>query len=365
MDRNTPTGDIAARKAEHIELVLGGDVEFERSTGLERFEFVHEALPELTLDEIDTTTSFLGRRLSAPLIVSGMTGGTEQAAEINRRIAQAVAAIGLGMGVGSQRISVERPEVADTFKVRELAPEILLIANLGAVQLNYGFTVDHCRRLVESIGADALALHLNPLQEAIQPGGNIDFRGLLGKIAHVCSQLAAPVIVKEVGCGISGATARRLVEAGVAAIDVGGAGGTCWTEIEGRRSTSSTTQATAKTFHEWGIATADAVRSVRAECPRVPLIASGGLRSGLDVAKCLALGADLAAIASPALKAAVASAENVQSLLARVLHDLRLAMFCTGSPRPESLRAAIVRAQRNVDENSSDLPIHDIGRNNP
>jgi isopentenyl-diphosphate delta-isomerase len=184
-------------------------------------------------------------------------------------------------------------------------------------------------------------LHLNPLQEAIQPGGNTDFRGLLEKIEQVCAQLSAPVIVKEVGCGISGATARRLVEAGVAAIDVGGAGGTCWTEIEGRRSTSSSTQTVATTFREWGNATADAVRSVRETCPDTLLIASGGLRNGLDIAKCLALGADVAAIASPALKAAVESTEAVQELLGRLIRELKLAMFCTGSKRPGDLRKAI------------------------
>lgn len=345
MNRETPTGDIVARKAEHIELVLGGDVEFERSTGLGRFEFVHEALPELSLEELDTTTSLLGRRLSAPLIVSGMTGGTEHAAQINRRIAEAVAALGLGMGVGSQRISVERPEVAATFQVRELAPDILLIANLGAVQLNYGFTADHCRRLVDSIGADALALHLNPLQEAIQPGGNTDFRGLFKQIGQVCSMLGRPVIVKEVGCGISGPTARRLVEVGVSVIDVGGAGGTCWTDIEGRRTTSGTTQAVAATFREWGIPTADAVRSVRQSCPDVPLIASGGLRNGLDIAKCLALGADIAAVASPVLKASVESADAVRELLQRFIRELKLAMFCTGSARPGELCSAFREVQ--------------------
>jgi isopentenyl-diphosphate delta-isomerase len=345
MSRETPPSDIATRKAEHIELVLGGEVEFERSTGLERFEFVHEALPELSLEQLDTTTSILGHRLAAPLIVSGMTGGTDQAAEINRRIAEAVAAVGLGMGVGSQRISVEMPDVTATFQVRDLAPDIFLNANLGAVQLNYGFTVDHCRRLVDSIGADALALHLNPLQEAIQRGGNTDFRGLLGKIENVCAKLGIPVIVKEVGCGISASTARRLVDAGAAAIDVGAAGGTCWTEIEGRRGSSTSIRNLATTFREWGIPTAVAVQSVRDSCPETTLLASGGLRSGLDIAKCLALGADLAAVASPALKAAVESTDAVQELLTQLIRELKLAMFCTGSSRPSELRKAMRRTQ--------------------
>jgi isopentenyl-diphosphate delta-isomerase len=333
--------DIAARKAEHIDLVLNADVEFRRPTGLERFEFVHEALPELALDDVDSTTDLFGRSLRAPVLVSGMTGGTPQAGQINERIAIAVAAAGLGMGVGSQRISFERPEVLETFQVRRFAPRVLLIANLGAVQLNCGVTPDDCRRLVESIEADALALHLNPLQEAVQSGGDTDFRGLLGKIAAVCRTLGLPVIVKEVGCGIAGGTARRLVEAGVAAIDVGGAGGTCWTEIEARRNPSPETQAVAVTFREWGIPTAAAVHSVRAACPQIPLIASGGLRTGLDVAKCVALGASAGAVASPVLRAAVESAAAATALLGRLVREFKLAMFCTGSARPPDLARAL------------------------
>lgn len=333
--------EIAARKSEHLDLVLGEQVEFHRSTGLERFEFVHEALPELSLDEIDTATSFLGKRLAAPLLVSGMTGGTQRAGEINRRIAEAVAQLGLGMGVGSQRISVELPERSATFQVRKFAPDILLIANIGAVQLNYGFTVTDCQRLVDSIAADALALHLNPLQEAIQPGGNSDFRGLERKIAELCGALDQPVIVKEVGCGISAETARRLVQTGVAAIDVGGAGGTCWTDIEGRRNSSASVRAIASTFREWGIPTAQAVQEVRRSCPTIPLVASGGLRSGLAVAKSLALGADVAAVAGPVLKAAVKSTEATRELLERFIQELKLTLFCSGSVHPKQLRRAI------------------------
>jgi isopentenyl-diphosphate delta-isomerase len=250
------------------------------------------------------------------------------------------------MGVGSQRISIERPEVLNTFQVRAVAPDILLVANLGAVQLNYGFSPEDCRRLVESIEADALALHLNPLQEAIQPGGNTDFRGLARKIAAVCSEVKVPVIAKEVGCGISAAAARMLVDCGVAAIDVGGAGGTCWTEIEGRRSNSESVRAIASTFREWGICTADCICAVRDSCPDKTLIASGGLRNGLDIAKSLALGADSAALASPVLKAAVKSTAAVHELLSRLISELKLAMFCTGSTRPNDLRAHIRQAMQ-------------------
>ena len=341
MNREDPPSSIAARKSQHLDLVLHEAVEFERSSGLERFEFVHEALPELSLESIDTTTTFLKKRLSAPLLVSSMTGGTERAGEINQRIAKAVAELGLGMGVGSQRISAEQPEVLSTFQVRQVAPEVLLIANLGAVQLNYGFTVDGCIRLVESIGADALALHLNPLQEAIQPEGDDDFRGLEKKINSLCTSAPFPIIVKEIGCGISAETAQRLLAAGVAAIDVGGAGGTCWADIEGRRSESESTRQIAQTFREWGIPTADAVRSIRQNCPKVQLIASGGLRSGLDVAKCLALGANVTAVAGPVLKAADQSDRAVIDLLDRMIRELKLAMFCTGSSQPSELSRRI------------------------
>lgn len=344
MEQKQTDQEIRSRKTQHIDLALLDSVQFSRSTGLDRYEFRHEALPELSLEHIDCATTFLGRSLAAPIIVSGMTGGTARSGDINRRLAEAVAQLGLGMGVGSQRISLEHPEVLATFQVRDLAPRSLLIANVGAVQLNYGFTVDDCQRLVDSIQADALALHLNPLQEAIQPGGNTDFRSLLVKIEHLCGALGRPVIVKEIGCGITGPTARRLASCGVAAIDVGGAGGTCWTDIEGRRSQSPATQAMAATFREWGTATADCIRSVHAECPTMPLVASGGVRTGLDIAKCLALGADIAAVASPALKAAVQSSSAVIDLLARLVAELKLAMFCTGSARPEGLRSAIVPA---------------------
>jgi isopentenyl-diphosphate delta-isomerase len=339
--KSDPPLEIGVRKSQHIQLALEDESQFRRSTGLERFELVHQALPELSLNDIDASVQFLGKTLTAPLLVSGMTGGTPQSGEINRRIAEAVSEMGLGMGVGSQRIAVECPDVLSTFQVRAIAPHMLLIANLGAVQLNYGFTPDHCWRLVDSIDADALALHVNSLQEAIQPGGNTDFRGLLKKIEVVCSTLSKPVIVKEVGCGITGQTAKALLECGVGAIDVGGAGGTCWTEIESRRSGSQITREIADTFREWGIPTADCVQSVRGICPTIPIIASGGLRNGLDIAKCVALGANVGAMARPVLQAAVQGGPAVHELMRRVVQEFKLAMFCTGSARPNKLQAAI------------------------
>src|SRR5215212_4847351 len=224
------------RKGEHIRINLEEDVQSKGvSSGLERYRLVHMALPELDLNEVDTGTTFLGHSLRAPILVSCMTGGVERGREINQRLARAAQAHGCAMGVGSQRAAIEDPALAPLFRVRDVAPDILLLANLGAAQLNYGYGVDHCRRAVAMIDAGALALHLNPLQEALQPEGNVNFSGLLTKIEQVCRALEVPVIVKEVGWGVSARVARQLAEAGVAAIDVAGAGGTSWSEVEHHR----------------------------------------------------------------------------------------------------------------------------------
>jgi isopentenyl-diphosphate delta-isomerase len=233
-----------------------------------------------------------------------MTGGTDQAAYINRNLAEAAQAQRVAMGVGSQRAGIEHETVRQTFRVRDVAPDVLLFANLGAVQFNYGYTVDQCRRAVEMIDADALILHLNPLQEAVQPEGDVNWRGLLDKIAAcVPQQLGKPVIVKEVGWGISAQAARRLIEAGVSAIDVAGAGGTSWSQVEMHRAPTERLRRLASAFADWGIPTAEspAAAQVRAELGRadVHLFASGGIRSGQDIAKCAALGADLVGLASP------------------------------------------------------------------
>jgi isopentenyl-diphosphate delta-isomerase len=222
----TPTQQ---RKKEHLELCL--DTESVTSTsgaGFDRYHFVHNALPERDIDEIDLSTTFLGKRLSAPLLISSMTGGFDLARKVNRNLATAAQRLGLGMGVGSQRVALEEPSAADSFQVRDVAPDILLLGNLGAVQLNYGYTVEHCRKAVRTIAADGLILHLNVLQEAVQPEGNRNFRGLEAKIATVCRELEVPVVVKEVGSGISGEVAVRLQRAGVQAIDIAGRGGTSW-----------------------------------------------------------------------------------------------------------------------------------------
>lgn len=333
--------DTAGRKSDHLGINLTRDVDFrEVRTGFERLHFAHCALPELDLAEIDLRTSFLGHQVRVPLLISSMTGGMERGAEINRRLAAAAQATGCAMGVGSQRAAIEDPTLAASFTVRDIAPDILLFANLGAVQLNYGFGVDECRRAVDMIGADALFLHLNPLQEALQPEGNRDFSGLLPRIAAVCAALEVPVVVKEVGCGISATVARQLADAGVAAIDASGAGGTSWSAVEHHRAGNDLTRRVSETFIDWGIPTATSVRLARQGAPNVPLIASGGLRTGLDAAKAIALGADLAGFAGPLLRAAASSADDALTLLELLTEELRIAMFCAGAGNLAALREA-------------------------
>jgi isopentenyl-diphosphate delta-isomerase len=244
----------------------------------------------------------------------------------------------MAMGVGSQRAALLHLELAETFRVRDIAPDILLLANLGAVQLNYGYDVEHCRQAVEMIGADALILHLNALQEAVQPEGNVNFSGLLGKIEAVCRTLGVPVIAKEVGWGISEQAARQLASAGVAAIDVAGGGGTSWSEVEKHRATTPAQRRIAGRFRAWGIPTAESLLMARRGAPNLPIIASGGLRDGIDAAKCIALGASAAGIARRFLQAAAISAEAADEAAAETVTELRIAMFAAGAGNIQTLR---------------------------
>jgi isopentenyl-diphosphate delta-isomerase len=331
--------DHKARKADHIRINLEEDVQFPRlTTGLERYRFVHQALPELDLAAIDTSSPLLGKTLAAPLLISSMTGGTEQAERINRNLAIAAQARGIAMGLGSQRTGLEEAATARSFRVRSDAPDILLLANLGAVQLNKGYGVDHCRRAVEMIQADALILHLNPLQEVLQADGDWHWAGLLDKVEAVCRGVGVPVVVKEVGWGISADLARRLADAGVAVIDVAGAGGTSWSEVEYHRAPSERLRRLARAFADWGIPTAESLAMVGQATPHLPRIASGGIRDGIDVAKSLALGASAAGLASPFLKAAVVSAEAVVDTIDFLAEELRIAMFCAGAGDVAALR---------------------------
>jgi isopentenyl-diphosphate delta-isomerase len=327
------------RKADHLRICLEEDVQFRQNTnGFERYRFIHTCLPELALSEIDIRTTFLGKSLDAPLLISSMTGGTEQAKIINYRLAEIAQAYQLAMGVGSQRIAVEKPELADTFAVRSLAPDILLFANLGAVQLNYTYGLEQCLRAIEILAADALILHLNPLQECIQPHGDTNFKGLLDKIHNLCIKLPVPVIAKEVGNGISATMAQKLLEAGVSAIDVAGAGGTSWAKVESERAKTPLQRQLGKTFADWGIPTAECIADIRQLEPTVPLIASGGLRNGLEVAKAIALGADLAGLALPFLQAASQSLEALHEAVQLLMAEITTVLFCTGNATLSALR---------------------------
>lgn len=331
--------ETQTRKADHLRICLDEDVQFHGVTnGLERYRFTHCCLPELNRSEIDLTTLFLGKSLGAPLLISSMTGGTERAKTINFRLAEVAQHYKLAMGVGSQRVAVENPQLADTFAVRSHAPDILLFANLGAVQLNYTYGLDECLRVIDLLNADALILHLNPLQECIQPNGDTNFRGLIDKINVLCNKLPVPVVVKEVGNGISAAMAQRLLDAGVDAIDVAGAGGTSWAKVESERALNSQQHRLGLTFANWGLPTAECITSIRAIAPDLPLIASGGLRNGLDVAKAIALGADLSGLAWPFLQAADQSVDAVDALVQLLIAEITTVLFCTGNATLSQLK---------------------------
>ena len=326
------------RKAEHIRLALDQSMQLGTSA-FDDWHFGHEALPEIDMAEIDLSVELLGRRLSAPLLISCMTGGTEAAGTINRNLAAGAERTGVAVGVGSQRKALEDPAKADTFRVREVAPSVPLLANLGAVQLNYGMGVRECRQAVEMIQADALVLHLNPLQEAIQPEGQCDFAGLLPKIGQVVRELGVPVVAKEVGSGLSARAAHALAEQGVRILDTAGVGGTSWARIEAARAGDV---AIGELFAGWGLPTPLSIQEVR-QVPDVTVIASGGIRNGLDAAKAIALGADLVGMAYPFLAPAMESPEKVAEKVRRFVQELKICMFCLGAKTVAELRLAKLR----------------------
>jgi isopentenyl-diphosphate delta-isomerase len=328
---------ISTRKSDHIRINLEEDVASGLSNGLERYRFIHQSLPELNLEEIDLSQNIFKRHLKTPILISSMTGGTDESAAINRTLAAAAQEMGIAMGLGSQRAAIERPDLAPTFQVRDIAPDILLLANLGAVQLNYGYSLSECQRAVDMIQADALILHFNALQEAVQPEGNTRFAGLLQKIEQVCKSLPVPVIAKEVGWGFSEQAARMLAEAGVAAIDVAGAGGTSWSQVEMHRANNESQRRLAAAFVDWGIPTAEAILNVRNAAPGLTVFASGGLRNGVEIAKCIALGASLGGMAGPFLKAATRSLEDTILTIAEVRNEIRVCMFAAGAGNLEAL----------------------------
>jgi isopentenyl-diphosphate delta-isomerase len=329
----SPAAGHERRKADHIRINVEQDVAFKGLTsGLEKYFFMHQALPELNLDQVDSSTLLFGRQLRSPLLISSMTGGTAEAHEINRTLATAAAEAGIAMGLGSMRAAIEDASLAYTYQVRDVAPNILLFANLGAVQLNYGYGIEQCRRAVELCQADALILHLNALQEAVQPEGDGNFAFLLARIEEVCRLLPVPVIAKEVGWGFSKQSARLLADAGVAAIDVAGAGGTSWSQVEMHRAPTARHARVAGAFIDWGIPTAISIEYCRRAAPDLLIFASGGLRNGIDVAKCIALGASVAGFAGDFLRAAVGGGvEAVVDLAGAITDELRVAMFCSGA----------------------------------
>jgi isopentenyl-diphosphate delta-isomerase len=338
--------DGVTRKSQHLDIVLRRDVTArDVTTGLEAIRFEHVALPEMALGDIDLSTTFLNRRLGAPLLVSSMTGGPERAESINRAIAEAAQNKRVAFGVGSQRVALEGGAsglARGGFgrHLRDAAPDVPILANFGAAQLRDWDGVDMARRAVDMIGADALIVHLNPLQEVVQPEGDRDWRDLLSRIEALQRTSPVPVIVKEVGAGLSGAVAKRLWDAGIRIIDVAGAGGTSWAAVEAERAVDERAKLVAAPFRDWGIPTAQAILEVRATCPSATVIASGGIRDGLDVAKSIRLGADLAGLAAGVLGAALEGGEALVARLDIVVEQLRIACFCTGSRTLSDLRTA-------------------------
>ena len=332
---------VADRKAEHIQLALEERMQLGRHH-FDEYRLEHRALPEIDFDEIDTSVSFLGRNLSAPLLISCMTGGTDEATRINRNLALAAERTGIAMGVGSQRKAIEDPSVAESFHVRAHAPSIPILANLGAVQLNYGFGKLECRQAVEMIKADALVFHLNALQEAIQPEGQCNFSQLLPRMGRIARELDVPIIAKEIGCGISADTARKLVDQGIRIVDCAGMGGTTWARIEATRARDATI---GERFADWGIPTPLAIARLR-EVPGLTIIGSGGVRHGIDAAKAIGLGADMVGMAYQFLKAADHSSERVVEKIERTIRELKICMFCVGARNVIELKRAPLSGPR-------------------
>lgn len=328
------------RKNEHIEICLNQDVnEKGITTGFERYRYSHQALPEVDFSEIDISTSFLGKRIQAPYLISSMTGGTTKSWNINKQLAEIAEEKGWAMGLGSLRAAIENPDLAYSFQMRKIAPTIPLLANLGAVQLNYGYDIDHCRRAVDLIAADGLVLHLNSMQEVFQPGGNTNFNNLLCKIEKICNKIEVPVGVKEVGWGISGDTASKLVEVGVHFIDVAGAGGTSWIQVEKLRTSDEILKKAAETFNDWGIPTADSIIDVKKQNLNCPLIGSGGIVNGLESAKAISLGADLAGVGKALLRAASGSQDELRSLFNLLEMELKVTMYGIGAKNIKALQS--------------------------
>lgn len=332
--------DINQRKTEHIDLCLKENVEgVNKTTGLEGISFIHNALPEINFNEINLESSFLGKKVKAPFLVSSMTGGSELAANINHNLAKAAEDKGWAIGLGSTRALLESDSHKESFLIRKSAQTVPLIANLGAVQLNYGYGTDEVKQIIEKTGADSLVLHLNSLQEVVQDGGDLNFADLLPKIEKLCREIDHPIGVKEVGFGIDGHVAKQLVDVGIAYVDVAGAGGTSWSQVEKLRSQDPLRKAAAEAFNSWGLPTKDCIVSVNKHVAGVPVIASGGMKTGLDAAKAITIGADMVGYARQLLQAATESVDAVIDEMDQIELELKMAMFGIGVKSIEELQS--------------------------
>jgi isopentenyl-diphosphate Delta-isomerase len=319
---------IKERKLKHIEVCLEYPVQYiTKTTRLECISWDYNALPEITLEEIKLETEFLGKTLRAPLLIGAMTGGAERAAKINRNLAIAAQHLGIGMMLGSQRAMLEIESARASFQIRDVAPEILLVGNIGVAQFKKGYGAKEARAAIELVGADAIAFHTNPLQEALQPGGDTDFAGLIPILERIVPEIGYPVMLKEVGHGLSGSVASAVKNVGFAALDVAGAGGTSWAKVEDFAHNGRLEH---PDLDEIGIPTAQALQECHAALPEMSLMASGGIRTGLEIAKSLKLGASVAAMAKPLLEPALHSPEAVIAHLERVIFELRVALFVAG-----------------------------------
>ncbi|MFZ4825878.1 MAG: type 2 isopentenyl-diphosphate Delta-isomerase [Phototrophicaceae bacterium] len=328
-----------SRKVDHIKINLEKNVRFPNlTTGLERYFLPHRALPEIDMASIDLSTRFLGKELQAPILISSMTGGTQMAETINANLAIAAQEHGIAMGLGSQRAAIESLSLAQSFKLRQYAPDILLFANVGVIQLNYGFKAEHFQRAVDMAEADALILHFNVLQEAVQPEGDVNWYELLPKIEKLCHDLNVPIIAKEVGWGFDSKTLGLLAGVGITAVDVAGAGGTSWSEVEYHRAPNAFHAKVAAAFADWGYPTAEAIQIAKTVAPNLPIIASGGLKNGVDIAKTIALGAEIGGMAATFLRSAIESAEAVSEIIAITKKQLQVAMLCSGNKTIHDLK---------------------------
>ena len=329
------SSQIGHRKDAHLDLCQDGQVEASGpSLGLGRYTLEYDALPEVDLKDVDLSVTLLGKRLSAPLIIGAMTGGTERARQINRRLARAAARVGVAMALGSQRAMISDPALTPTYEVRDVAPDLpLLFGNVGAVQLNMGITPDQVAAAIQAVGADALNLHLNPLQEAIQPEGDTRFAGLGEKLRLALEALdPVPCLVKEVGAGIGPRTAAKLASLPLAGVECSGTGGTSWARVESMRAgAGSAAEKAGQVLAGFGVPTHRSILNCREAHARWTVVASGGVRTGLDAAVALALGADAVAMARPLLVAAMESEETVVNALESVIYQLRVICFCTGA----------------------------------